>query len=494
MLRRRYLVVAVGIALAPATVDASPDTPRTDDAGSPPAEPASPKAPGPHYLRAALEDVAVLAAGTTWYFIDDRNVLDWDNPSIKQRLSGEAWTFDNNGFAMNFTMHPFSGAAFYALPRGNGLSVGESFAYSFATSFLWEYVIEFKEKVSINDLIMTPGGGIVIGEFFHKLALHVNANPAPGPGERALGWVFGPTVRMHRAMDGERAGTVGPGDIWDDLRFGYTASFAEPTGGGEFPLHQTTFRGELVSLPGYRTAPRLDEFFYRADFTRLDATAEYSELGGGFLLAADTAVTGWYTQRIDDPGVRGRSARVAAHVGYRYRRSAAGGFDERLGVFHFPGPGVELWQWHAPVSLRVGVAAHPDFAGVSAPTFDSWQADHPDARPKSILMKQGYYYGWGWSAQGHGDLSAGPIEASGTFLFGTYASQEGRDRTQDVVSDDVASRTQVTLLRTNIGIRPPGSPLVAGVRGEIRRWDSDTGGVKAKSRLAAAGFYLEVQF
>jgi hypothetical protein len=489
MRRLRHLHVALGVALAPATAGATPD--------APPAEPSPAKPPHPHYLRAALEDLAALAAGTTWYFIDDRNVLDWDNPSIKQRLSGEAWTFDNNGFAMNFTMHPFSGAAFYALPRGNDLSVAESFGYSFATSFLWEYVIEFKEKVSINDLVMTPGGGLVLGEFFHKLAVHVNADPTPGPGQRALGWVFGPTVRMHRAMDRDRRTTTRDiEEVWDDLRFGYAVSFAEPAAGSEFPLHQSTFRGELVSLPGFRTREKIDEFFLRADFTRLEAVAEYSEQGGGFLVAADTALLGWYTQRIDETGAtpRGHSAQIAAHVGYRYRRSAAAGFDERLGVFHFPGPGVELWRQNAPVSLRIAAAAHPDFAGISAPTFDAWQAEHPDARPKSILLKQGYYYGWGWSTHGRADLTVGPVEASAAFLFGRYASQEGRDRTQDVVTDDVASSTELTLLSANLGVRPPGSPLATGVHAEVRRWDFDTGGAQEQSRLGAAGFYLEVRF
>src|SRR5688572_18662378 len=72
-------------------------------------------------LRAALEDLAFLAGGLIWYWIDDRNVLDWDIKSIDERFDESAYRFDNNQFPINFIGHALSGSAFYFMPRSNGL-------------------------------------------------------------------------------------------------------------------------------------------------------------------------------------------------------------------------------------------------------------------------------------------------------------------------------------------------------------------------------------
>lgn len=125
----------------------------------------------PHYMRPALEIGAGLAAASAWYVLDRRNVFDWDRPSARQRFNGEAWRFDNNPFPINFIWHPLSGSGMYALARGNRLGVWSSFVYVLAGSSVWEFAIEFNEKVSISDLIATPGAGLVIGEFAHKLAM-----------------------------------------------------------------------------------------------------------------------------------------------------------------------------------------------------------------------------------------------------------------------------------------------------------------------------------
>src|SRR5690606_8505193 len=65
-----------------------------------------PRLPGPDYLRAGLEELAMLAGGTIWYLIDERNVLDWDFDSVEQRFREEAYRFDNNHFPINFVAHP----------------------------------------------------------------------------------------------------------------------------------------------------------------------------------------------------------------------------------------------------------------------------------------------------------------------------------------------------------------------------------------------------
>ena len=125
---------------------------------------------GRNYLRAGIESVVGLAGGTAWYWIDrERQVADWDFPSVKQRFTLEAWRYDNNPFAINHIWHPTSGTLFHLAGRSNDLSLPVSAGYGFVASMLWEYALEFREKISVNDVMVTPGAGITMGEFFHWL-------------------------------------------------------------------------------------------------------------------------------------------------------------------------------------------------------------------------------------------------------------------------------------------------------------------------------------
>jgi hypothetical protein len=43
----------------------------------------------------------MLALGTGWYWAyRGQNAVDWDDPDLQARVSGEAWRLDNNGLAM----------------------------------------------------------------------------------------------------------------------------------------------------------------------------------------------------------------------------------------------------------------------------------------------------------------------------------------------------------------------------------------------------------
>jgi hypothetical protein len=124
----------------------------------------------PHYARAALEDFALLGIGVAWYWYQrDYNRVDWDYASVQSRFKHLEITFDSNSGGMNFFGHPFSGAFLYAAARRNGLNIAESFGYAVASSTAYEFLHEWREKPSVNDLIMTPFGGLAIGEFLVHL-------------------------------------------------------------------------------------------------------------------------------------------------------------------------------------------------------------------------------------------------------------------------------------------------------------------------------------
>src|SRR5262245_37659357 len=115
----------------------------------------------PAYARAALEVAGVLSIGVAQYWSNaDTNARDWDFPRWSDRRSGAGVRFDNNTHVTNNVLHPLAGSAYYGLSRANGLSVTASTLYALAGSSIWEGLLEWREKVSINDMVATTFGGI----------------------------------------------------------------------------------------------------------------------------------------------------------------------------------------------------------------------------------------------------------------------------------------------------------------------------------------------
>ena len=394
------------------------------------AQQATAEEPPPNYVRPALEIGAGLAAASLWYFIDDRNVLDWDYPSAAERFNGEAWRFDNNTFALNYVWHPLAGSGMYVLARGNRLGVWPSFAYSLAGSTAWEYVIEFNEKVSINDMIVTPLAGLAIGEFFHKLALHVSdASPL-------LGWTFGLSVKAHREIDG-----LGPvrQRMWNDLAFTYGFGVVEPAGGGKARGTQSVgFSGRFAALPGYGELGTIGHWFHQAEIASLDLEIDLGAGGPGVDWLAETLLTGYHFQDLAGRGglPSGGFATAALAVAYLYRNTEAFGFDDRQGLLLFPGLVSELGFQRGLFKASAGFRASPSFGGMSAPSYSLWRQQNPDGRTKTVLHREGYVFGWGVHTAAEAAIGLGGLELRGMASYGRLESIEGLDRSQERVDYD----------------------------------------------------------
>jgi len=78
---------------------------------------------------------------------------------------------DEDDWAVNFIGHPLSGAYEYMFLRNAGFSKLESFGFAvFVSTVMWEYGIEaFAEVPSIQDLLLTPTIGALLGEAFHVM-------------------------------------------------------------------------------------------------------------------------------------------------------------------------------------------------------------------------------------------------------------------------------------------------------------------------------------
>ncbi len=101
------------------------------------------------------------------------SVSQWDeeakggNPFKKWNDNVTGLQRDTDKWVINYVMHPYFGATYYVRARNRGFDRRASFWYSVAMSTLYEYGIEaIFEPASVQDMIFTPVGGAVVGEYF----------------------------------------------------------------------------------------------------------------------------------------------------------------------------------------------------------------------------------------------------------------------------------------------------------------------------------------
>ena len=92
-------------------------------------------------------------------------------------------------YLLNYAMHPYFGGVYYMTARSNGFTILESFAYSaIMSTFFWEYGVEaFAEIPSVQDLIVTPVLGSVVGEGFFDAKRSILKNDSKVLNSKFLG-------------------------------------------------------------------------------------------------------------------------------------------------------------------------------------------------------------------------------------------------------------------------------------------------------------------
>ena len=76
---------------------------------------------------------------------------------------------DKDKFYINYVLHPYWGATYYVRARERGLTKGESVLYSTLISSMYEFGVEaFFERPSIQDLVVTPVAGSLLGAYLFE--------------------------------------------------------------------------------------------------------------------------------------------------------------------------------------------------------------------------------------------------------------------------------------------------------------------------------------
>lgn len=127
----------------------------------------------------------------------------WDNVSSGPVMDEDDWF-------LNYVTHPYFGGVYYIVARESGYNQWNSFVYSFLMStFYWEYGIEaIAEVPSIQDIIVTPVGGWLYGEWAFQKKRSIVENDGLVWGSSGLGstalFFLDPVDSIDQWINGDR--------------------------------------------------------------------------------------------------------------------------------------------------------------------------------------------------------------------------------------------------------------------------------------------------
>jgi len=410
----------------------------------------TPRGPPRPWL-AAAENAGWLAVGLVYYWgYPELNKADWDRPSLGDRFSLSIFRFDNNSSITNHVIHPFAGAAYYGFARVNNLGPGPAAAYGLAGAFLWEFALEWRELVSVNDLVFTFLGGLAPGEFFFQAGEYATSAPVSGAVSAVGAWTLGMPRSVHARAAGDRApippaldGVGLSTTRWHKGLFAARLG-ASSTATRAPPLFGVLAEARIVALPGFDRAGHFSATFSHGAFTEGRLSLDTSARGDlAFDARFEAVMLGRYAQHMTRaPGERaptGHASMVGLATAIRYLDHRVGPLDEQVAVTHVLGPALSLWGRRGALWGRLDARAFADFAAIRSLAFEAWREGRaaqglPTDEVKSVLVKQAYQFHAGGSARVGAAVGLGVFELAVVGAAGRYTPLEGLDRKEEDVT------------------------------------------------------------
>lgn len=429
------------------------------------------------FLR-ALREIAVVhgVEGATYYSSPAAQDFDYDwdkaGPAIFKRAK---WRMDDNSWFFNHIGHPLTGMWTFQSGRGNGFGPLESALLSAAVSSVWEIVIEFRERISYNDLIMTPLSGSIMGEVLFQFEGAFTRGKDNWT-NRILGAIFNAPETIRRVVFREKPRRSESLD-----EYGFANDFArkldwattlENNGTGRLGL-----RGEILKFKEFGEAGE------ESGIVRDTPLAEFLLQAG--LDGAKRADLEWYfkTALIAYRKKRVEGDSEASRRGYELLIAPSHAF--RMEILHprkdqprdsiatasIVGGTLDLTVYLGKTQVRSTVDVFGDFAAIRSIALTEYRKSHDITGMPVLLTDQGYHFAWGGTGISKFTLTRGKYELGGSAVAIGARSINGVSRHQDVVTKDYRFIDSRLISDVWVGIRTrPGLQLQLGVN--HRAWNS----------------------
>jgi hypothetical protein len=434
--------------------------------------------PGQRYLATALEELGALGIQAAWYWghmkhtSPDDVSFSWQ--TWREKLFSDDYiVFDDDRFRTGGLGHPFAGALYYQIARGNGFGVAGSFAWTFASSTVWQYVGEWNTKPSTNDLLITPAAGWLIGEATFRLGRFF-AEGQPTVGNCIGAVLFAPFAAVNEGrVCHEHERVNGPpfdrwgfgGRTWHHLDLELGAAHTSFDQGDARDEAVAGLGARIVANSRYRRAGYGASTAGPGQWSTLSFRAFMNDgaVTGAFL-QMDTLVVGRYYRNYGDidatgRGLDGQGALVGLGGLYDYDERKLPFARDRIATIGILGPVAELETRRGLAAIRARLAVAYAFGQVTSLAYARTQAAFADVIIKSELKDHGYYYAQGIVSDGLIELELGDFRLAVAGRAGTFWSFDSDDTNQSRIQDNFPLRDTRLFLRAVASLQPRGGPL-----------------------------------
>jgi hypothetical protein len=470
--------------------------------------------------RAILEFLTIMAFTqinywlkySDWFF-DWHYRFTWEDQ--KKRFSFDAWKFDANGFSLNWSHAP-AGAHYYNAARANNFTLGESLLFTAAGSLYWEYIVEWREIISINDILMTSLGGLAFGESCFQLGLDLSRRK--GLGYRILSFM-NPYWKITEFLDRDeiRRRPPPPETGWHEYIFflsGQSLKNSGPIGSQRNTLFGVHTR--IIEVPEYGKPGRIKKPIPGTLSSEVGIDFAFSGRGLEELnFNSRVGYWGYFWQNLDDRG-RGHSLSLSLGTAFTYWRKKKvafydstaiapreGGdlhleeprnFRDKLAVLHMVGPLFDYSSFAPGLKLRITADAYADFAQVNALAFNRYSVDHDITGVKTNLLYYGYYYALGISTSARAEIWLGRLYASARLRGEDFQSFGEADRFEYLITADFDLHDSHLAYDLRLGYEWPGTPfeIRATYEGIVRKGGIKEVFVKEVEHRFVLGLYLKI--
>jgi hypothetical protein len=434
-----------------------------------------------HAGRAILETAGLLAGGLVWYWRDlEFNTRDWDlhwdRASWKRKLlTLDALRFDQNLFQTNAVSHSRAGLAHYQVLRGNGFGAPASIAGTLGTSLIWEYLIEFKELISVNDPVVNTVAGFALGEPFYQLG-EFFLRSRPTLFARGMAGALSPVAAMNDFFDGRQSARepTEPFGFYREAwhRFHFTSALASHTFDRAFRRDDLGLGvgAELIMLSGYGRPGRFSVWTEPGTFTAVNVELELSRGGSlGGAVRSRATIAGHYAQRferVSDGRVKGHGRLLAIGSGFEYEEVERPTGQDYLATMNVLGPVWELVVRSDGVRVRWLGEIYSDFAMVKALAMEGrmpvmqGSVYHPAESGgviPGVLGARGYYFALGATAATRVVFEYWGWDAGLEWRGDHFRSIAGLDRFREEMRGELRLTDRRSSFRTWLGLRPWGT-------------------------------------
>jgi hypothetical protein len=405
--------------------------------------------------RTLLQSLAHFAYATTSYWVrlevmkeDWEYLFTWEDQK-KRFLFEDGFRFDSNTFSFNWT-HSLAGAIYYNYARSNHFNPGASFAITLASSYFWEFVVEFREVVSINDMIATPIGGVSIGESLFQLGRHFR-NQKPTFINKIARFVSNPILSVSDWLDRKKGKNqyAYTDNVLSDLQFYIGPGYDSFISSENNTYVKLGFNSHLNLIPEYGEPGVSNRYVNQTMATRFDIGGTFGSKGMyQFNIFAKATFMGYLMQNIQNSG--------DDRVGYSFFIGASSAFDymqqipeniavpndssfdseqmeylaDKYTIINLFGPSLDLTLFQEDFSFQLSADAYADFSLIHSHAFKRFSDFNSYRQTKSTLDEHGYYYALGYTLSSMMKLDIANLQLKGKVNYHYFNSIEGMDRFQ----------------------------------------------------------------